>query len=91
MSVLFDLIILLLASLVQGNNPRNGRSIRQECPLFLIKVSSSILTTLIGVGQINSDGSILRNIKIDGHGVLQDGGNICDTLKRFKIVMTAAI
>lgn len=79
MSIPFDLIISLLASLVQRNSPRNERSIRQECPLFLIKVTSTILTALIGVGQVNSGGSILGNIKIDGHGVLQDGRNICDT------------
>lgn len=66
-----DLIIALLANLVQGNNPRKRKGALAR-----------------GVGQINSDGPISGNFRIDGHRVLQDG-NICHTmLKGVKTVTT---
>lgn len=80
MAIAFDLIISLMASLAKEKDSRKGRSTRQRFSLFfffffLMKVTS-ILNALIRVGHVNSDRPILGNIKICGHGVLQDGQNI---------------
>lgn len=75
MVIPFDVIISLLVSLTKENDPRKGKSISQRFSLFFMTVTSSILNALITAGQVNSDGPILGNIKIDGHGVLQDGQN----------------
>ena len=55
-------------------------------------VTRSRLNDLIGIGQVNRDGPLFGNTKIYDHGLLQDRGNICDTmLKGFNFITTATI
>lgn len=50
-------------------------------------VTRSLLNDLIGIGQVNRDGPLFGNTKLYDHGVLEDRGNICDTvLKGFNFV-----